>query len=137
MLLRRFACLPALICLLSCSSDHSSSESAANGGSDTEIRWTSYGIPHVKANDWESLGYGFAYATATDAVCVIAQDIVMINSNLSVYMGAENGNYESDVFHRAVLTSDKLQRFALAQPDDSSRFAKGYVAGYNLCVANS
>ena len=25
-----------------------------------EIRWTSYGIPHVKADDWGSLGYGFA-----------------------------------------------------------------------------
>jgi acyl-homoserine-lactone acylase len=25
-----------------------------------DIRWTSYGIPHVKADDWGSLGYGFA-----------------------------------------------------------------------------
>ena len=32
---------------------------------DVDLRWTSYGIPHVKANDWGSLGYGFAYATAT------------------------------------------------------------------------
>jgi acyl-homoserine-lactone acylase len=74
MLVHRLACLPALICLLSCSSDHSAAESTAIAGYDTEIRWTSYGIPHVKANNWESLGYGFAYATATDAVCVIARD---------------------------------------------------------------
>ena len=131
MSVRRLACLPALICLLSCSSDHSAPASTAVAGYDTEIRWTSYGIPHVKANDWESLGYGFAYATATDAVCVIARDIVMVNGNLSAYMGAENGNYENDVFHRALLTKDKLQRFALAQPDGSGRFARGYVAGYN------
>ncbi len=26
----------------------------------THIRWTSYGIPHVKADNWKSLGYGFA-----------------------------------------------------------------------------
>ena len=38
---------------------------------DTQIRWTSYGIPHVKADDWGSLGFGFAYATARDAVCVL------------------------------------------------------------------
>jgi acyl-homoserine-lactone acylase len=131
MLVHRLACLPALICLLSCSSDHSAAESTAIAGYDTEIRWTSYGIPHVKANNWESLGYGFAYATATDAVCVIAQDIVMVNGNLSAYMGAENSNFENDVFHRALLTKDNLQRFALAQSDDSGRFARGYVAGYN------
>ena len=39
---------------------------------DVDIRWTSYGIPHVKADDWKSLGYGYAYATATDGICVIA-----------------------------------------------------------------
>ena len=129
--LRRFAWLPAIFCLLSCSSESRSTESAANAGYNTEIRWTSYGIPHVKANDWESLGYGFAYATATDAVCVIARDIVMVNGNLSRHMGSEDGNFESDVFYRALLTNDRLQRFALDQPENSKGYAMGYVAGYN------
>jgi acyl-homoserine-lactone acylase len=50
---------------------------------EVELRWTSFGIPHVKADDWGSLGYGFAYATATDAVCVIAKDVQMVNGNLA------------------------------------------------------
>jgi len=97
----------------------------------TEIRWTSYGIPHVKANDFASLGYGFAYATATDAVCVIARDIVMVNGRLAAFMGPENGNLESDIFHRALLTDDRLQRFATAIPEENRRYNEGYVAGYN------
>jgi len=81
MSLRLFVLVPAFIGLLSCSSDYSASDPVASDGYRTEIRWTSYGIPHVKANDSASLGYGFAYATATDAVCVIARDIVMVNGN--------------------------------------------------------
>lgn len=131
MSLRRFAFSFALFGLLSCSPDDPASPPGAADEYRTEIRWTSYGIPHVKANDWASLGYGFAYATATDAVCVIARDIVMVNGNLSSFMGAEDGNFESDVFHRALLTEERLQRFALAMPDENRRYNKGYVAGYN------
>ncbi len=98
---------------------------------DVSLRWTSHGIPHVRANDWGSLGYGFAYALATDAVCVIARDVAMVNGTLSRYFGAENGNLESDVFHRAVLTTEKLAAYAEAQSDRANAFAAGYVAGYN------
>ena len=66
---------------------------------DTEIRWTSYGIPHVKADDWGSLGYGFAYATATDAVCVIARDVQTVNGTLTDHFGPEEANLQSDIFH--------------------------------------
>ena len=31
-----------------------------------EIRRTDFGIPHIKADDWTSLGYGFGYAYAQD-----------------------------------------------------------------------
>ncbi len=135
MMLRCFALLPALIAFSGCSERQDSpatvtADSTADGY-ETEIRWTSYGIPHVKANDSASLGYGFAYATATDAVCVIARDVTMVNGNLSTHLGADNGNFESDIFHRSLLTKERLQRFALAMPEDGRQFAKGYVAGYN------
>ncbi len=97
----------------------------------TEIRWTSYGIPHVKADDWGSLGYGFAYATATDAVCTIARDVVMVNGELSRHFGAADGNRESDVFHRAVLDATTVKSYDKRQTANSNRFAAGYVAGYN------
>ncbi len=96
-----------------------------------DIRWTSYGIPHVKANDWGSLGFGFAYATATDAVCTIARDVVMVNGEMSRYFGPGEGNRESDIFHRAVLDSATVSTFTTRQSANSNRFSDGYVAGYN------
>lgn len=98
---------------------------------DTEIRWTSYGIPHVKAANWGSLGYGFAYATATDAVCTIAREVMTVKGELSKYLGPADGNRESDIFHRAVLDAATLRRFNASQTAKSTRFALGYVAGYN------
>ena len=96
---------------------------------EVDIRWTSYGIPHVSAEDWGSLGYGFAYATATDAICVIAKDVQMVNGNLSRHFGPDEGHLESDVFHRAILTDDKLAGYAAAQSERANEFATGYVAG--------
>ena len=96
---------------------------------DVTIRWTSFGIPHVKANDWRSLGYGFAYATATDGVCVIAKDVVTVNGNLMKFFG-ENFR-ASDVFHRALIAKARLIEFSMAQSDRAKEFSAGYVAGYN------
>ncbi len=97
----------------------------------TQIRWTSYGIPHVKADDWAGLGYGFAYATATDGVCVVAHDVMTVNGDLSRFLGPENGNLQSDVFHRGLLTADRLVAFSAEQSANEHEFSRGYVAGYN------
>lgn len=98
---------------------------------DTQIRWTSYGIPHVKAEDWGSLGYGFAYATATDGVCVIARDVMMVNGELSRYLGPDKGNLESDVFYKSALTDSLSKDFLSVQTQNSEQFSAGYVNGYN------
>ncbi len=97
----------------------------------TQIRWTSYGIPHVKADDWAGMGYGFAYATATDAVCVIAHDVMTVNGERSRYQGSANGNLQSDIFHRGLLDNNTLAAFTAAQSDNEHEFARGYAAGYN------
>ncbi len=96
-----------------------------------DIRWTSYGIPHVKANDWGGLGYGFAYATLTDAACTLAREVVMVNGELSRTFGPDSGNRESDVFHRAIIDSAAIRAFNATQSASSNRFTDGYVAGYN------
>lgn len=40
-----------------------------------ELRRTQYGIPHIKAEDWASLGYGYGYAYAQDNYCVTMGEI--------------------------------------------------------------
>ena len=103
----------------------------AKPGFKTQIRWTSYGIPHVKADDWPGLGYGFAYATATDGVCVIAYDVMTVNGDLSRFLGPDNGNLQSDIFHRGLLTTDRLVAFSAKQSANEHEFSRGYAAGYN------
>jgi acyl-homoserine-lactone acylase len=97
----------------------------------TQIRWTSYGIPHVKADDWAGLGYGYAYATATDGICVIANDVMVVSGHLSKFNGPDNGNIESDIFHRGMLTNERLSAFAATQPVSDQQFSQGYAAGFN------
>jgi acyl-homoserine-lactone acylase len=120
------------ICFLTvgCDSESLSSRiTEPHNNIDVDIRWTSYGIPHVKADDWKSLGYGYAYATATDGICVIAKDVVTVKGNLMPYFGEETR--ASDLFHRAVVTDALLAQYTAAQTPRAKSFSAGYVAGYN------
>ncbi len=71
--MKSFSLIVLVGCLLGCADAGDTAKAQIQY--DVDLRWTSYGIPHVKANDWGSIGFGFAYATATDAVCVIAKDV--------------------------------------------------------------
>lgn len=106
-------------------------ESPATPRYDVDIRWTGYGVPHVKADDWGSLGYGFAYATVTDGICVFAREVATANGTLSADFGESDANFASDVFHRAVLTDDKVMKFASGLSDSFREFNSGFAAGYN------
>ncbi|MFT6006629.1 MAG: acyl-homoserine-lactone acylase [Pseudoalteromonas tetraodonis] len=135
--------LCAVLLLLSGCAQHSAPTSTPshalevtqpNDNIDVNIRWTSYGIPHVNANNWTSLGYGYAYATATDGVCVIARDIVTVNGNSMKYFGDEQR--ASDVFHRAVVSDSLIEQYNASQSARAKRFNAGYVAGYNRYLAD-
>jgi acyl-homoserine-lactone acylase len=97
----------------------------------TDIRWTSYGIPHVKADDWGGLGYGYAYATATDVFCTIARELVRMDGEMSLHFGSSEENLASDIFHKALLQDQQLQMFTSSESKKAAQFSAGYVAGYN------
>ena len=102
-----------------------------------EIRWTSYGGPHVKADDWGSLGYGFAYATANDGICVFAREVARANGTLSADFGASDENLASDTFHRVMVTADRVQKNAAAMSENMRSYSAGFVAGYNRFVEDN
>jgi acyl-homoserine-lactone acylase len=95
------------------------------------IRWTSYGIPHVSARDWGSLGYGFAYAVATNGVCVLAEEFMRVRGEQSRYLGPADGRREADIFHRAIITPELIRRDGTDLPPQMNAMQDGYVAGYN------
>lgn len=53
------------------------------------MRWTDYGVPYVKANNYESLGFGVGYAFANDNICVLADQIIKFNSERARYFGPD------------------------------------------------
>ena len=96
-----------------------------------KVRWTSYGIPHVRASDWGSLGYGYGYAFARDNLCTLADDVVESNGELSRYFGPGGGNLQSD-FVWALYNSDEAVQGSWEQLDgDSQELLRGYARGYN------
>jgi acyl-homoserine-lactone acylase len=78
-----------------------------NQDKEVNIRWTSHGIPHIKSDSWEGLGFGFANAIATNAICVLAREFVTVRGKQAKYFGATEANINSDAFHLALLHAKK------------------------------
>ena len=96
-----------------------------------QIRWTTHGIPHIKADDWEGLGYGFAHAIATNTICVLAREFVTVRGEQAKYFGATERNVNADAFHRALLHEEKIEEYLAYGSSESDELDVGYVAGYN------
>ena len=50
-----------------------------------EVRRTEYGIPHIKAENWGSLGYGYAYAQ--DNFCVTMREVALTSGRWPEFTG--------------------------------------------------
>lgn len=104
---------------------------------DAEIVWTEYGIPHVTAADWGSLGYGYAYAYSQQNYCVVMKEIVKSNGNSARYLGDE-GNLNDDFVYKLFNDDERMQRiFIDGQPDYIVELSEGYVAGLNRYLSDT
>lgn len=100
---------------------------------DADVARTSYGIPHIRAADWGSLGYGYGYAFAEDNACVLARDVLVATGTQSRWFGAGagNANLDSDRVYRMV-NSDERSEAAWARLDaDTRALLTGYADGFN------
>lgn len=122
--------------MLACAPDGGvSGNGASESISETvDVRWTEHGIPHITAQTWEGLGFGFAHSVAQNGVCVLAKELVTVNGELAKYFGAENGNVNSDGFHRALLNDAKIDEYLAASSADSNAMDSGYARGYNRYI---
>jgi len=123
---------------------------APNGALKANIRRTQYGVPHITADNLESLGFGNGYAQAQDNLCVIADGFIKANSERSMYFGPhasidfatglptseDNGNLISDFAYKAL----KIRQLAESQyPQfsyNSRALMEGFSAGYNQYLAD-
>jgi acyl-homoserine-lactone acylase len=124
------ACVFSLGALLLSPAGH-----AGSSGRDfnVQVLRTSYGIPHIQATDWGSLGYGYGYAFAQDNVCVLAREALAAQGRQARYFGAGTGsaNLASDWVYRMVNSDTRVNAAWATLDDDTRELLSGYAAGVN------
>lgn len=121
-------------------------EQLSHGGLSAVVRYTEYGIPHIVAKDYTSLGFGTGWAQAADQVCTLADGFVTVRGERSRFFGPDAAtdfslssatrNISSDLYFRGVRQTRTVEAL-LAQPAPRgpSRQVKdlmrGFAAGYN------
>jgi len=100
---------------------------------DTTIKRTQYGIPHVTANDWGSLGFGYGYAFAQDNYCTLLREIIAARGQSARWFGEAQGNADSDFIYTLLNSDDeKMQREWIdVQPPHIVQLVTGYADGLN------
>lgn len=106
---------------------------------DVTVTRTTYGIPHIRARDHGSLGYGAGYTAGEDNVCIIAEQLVTVRGERSAVFGAGpvaagsdgTSNLESDLYYRVTGDRAAIRRAFDAQPADVRALITGFMAGYN------
>lgn len=106
----------------------SASGPTPKSGLRAEIRRTAGGIPHVLADDWESLGFGTGYVVAKDNLCLLAENYLRINGELSRFLGEADGNLDSDFFYKLLI--DRGLGEDDIDPELTAAY-RGYAKGYN------
>ncbi|WP_218354689.1 acylase [Alteromonas lipotrueiana] len=155
---RTLLALSIAACLVGCGDNDSDSSDEQDGGTppsppivsgpvpafdsdgtlNADITWTTYGVPHVKADNLESMAYGVGYAFARDNMCVLADQILKYNSQRAKYFGPDllpgSGDSEHLINDFGYLTlgirelaEDNLPSLS----DNSQAMFQGYAAGYN------
>jgi acyl-homoserine-lactone acylase len=106
-----------------------------------DITRTEFGIPHVKAADFEGLGYGIGYAYAQDNFCLLAEKINQLNGERSRYFGPDGkvhigighsiSNRDSDFFFRSQFARSPIAASFRQRSPELIGITRGYAAGVN------
>jgi len=117
----------------------------ASEGYRARIVRTEYGIPHITARTWGSLGFGNGYATAESAICNLADTVLTARGERSRYLGPDRRyvdhvtldatNLQSDTLFTDIRNRRVVEKL-LADPKrgpgkQTRKLVKGYAAGVN------
>jgi len=127
------------------SSGGTSGGTSGGGSYDVTVTRTTYGIPHIKANDFGSLGYGYGYAFAEDNLCTMMEDYIAIRGERARYFGGSGSysipavpvtanNVDSDFFWKLVADAAAVQRFKDAAVPEVKLIGLGYRDGFNRYI---
>ena len=77
---------------------------------------TAYGVPHITASDFGSLGYGYGYAYAQDNLCMTADQLVTARAQRSRHFGPKT----TGLLGRRYLPNEQIDFFVAAHMDDAA-----------------
>ena len=97
---------------------------------------TEFGIPHITADSWGSLGFGEAYTAAEDQLCNMALALVQARGESAAVFGPgpRNRNASRDIVVKALGISEKAQTALNQQAPNIRQWIEGYTAGFNQYV---
>ncbi len=98
-----------------------------------DIRWTTGGVAHVKAETWYGLGMGQGYACARDNLGTIWDMAVKVRSERARHRGpgAEDHFIASDFGYLVLGMTARAEALRDAQRPEIRELVAGYVAGAN------
>jgi acyl-homoserine-lactone acylase len=117
--------------------DNNNNAEVSDTSYNAEIRYTSYGVPHIKADSYGDLGYGIGYAHAQENLCTLSEQLMKLKGEKSFYLGAGEGNRNiiNDLGYKALgLAQQADELFALTTPK-AQDIMQGYAAGFNRSLA--
>src|SRR5580692_4802084 len=146
------ASLPAAGAVAASAGQASAAGGAGADGYRATIVRTAYGVPHITARDFGSLGYGYGFALASDDLCTMAQTYVTVEGERSRYFGpdatvaglagGQASNLDSDIYWRSVIGSRLIPRLLAVRTGPGAilpqvrQVMAGYAAGYNRYLAS-
>ena len=129
--------LLATVCALLTACDVGGPQSEAEAPYQATIVRTEWGIPHISADDWGSLGFGEAYAAAEDHLCNMAWALLQARGETAKYLGL--GEPQEKFAHDAVVKGLAIpargESALAAQTPQIQTWLRGYAAGYNHYLA--
>jgi acyl-homoserine-lactone acylase len=114
---------------------------------DVEVTRTEFGIPHVRAANTGSLGYGIGYAYAQDNFCILAEKMLQLSGSYSRHFGGDArvqsgtsqtiSSRDSDFFYRSQISRRQLAEQYGRGRVDLQELTAGYVAGINRYLSDT
>lgn len=122
--------------LAGCNSSDSDPEEEVVLPSSAKIEYTSFGVPHITASDFRSLGYGQAYAHAQENMCTLAEQIIEVRGERALTFGAgsNSANVLTDFGTKALNIYSDAEAALDSMTDEQMDLLSGYAAGFNQAV---
>ncbi len=108
-----------------------------------QIRRTSLGVPHIKADSLGGVGYGYGYAFSEDNLCILEEEILTVRGERAKYFGdiaydlgntRSRSNVNSDAVYKMLATPEVIAKSRAALDEEMQAMIRGYAAGVSRYV---